>query len=208
MTASFFDVVGARARLGRTFRPEETEPTTTQPVTVISHGLGRGAWRRSRHPRPGPSTCQPRTVIGARPEFEWAAPPSTAGSWGRRSGCPWPTSPTRTVARGQTELLVAARMKPHTTVAAQADLSLVARRLEQAYPTRTRAARCWSCPCTSSSSPACAPPCSSCSARSGSSCSSPARTSRTSSSRARVPSGSASWPCAARWGTPRLRRSS
>ena len=95
VTASFFDVVGARARLGRTFRPEETEPTTTQPVTVISHGL----WTRRfgadpAHPRPDARPQRPAAhgdpACSGR-SSKWAAPPSTAGSWGRRSGCPWPT---------------------------------------------------------------------------------------------------------------------
>ena len=139
VTASFFDVVGARARLGRTFRPEETEPTTTQPVTVISHGL----WTRRFGADPGilgrtlVLNGQPRTVIGVLgPEFEAGRAPFDGWFMGTEVWLPVADFPNANgLARGQTELLVAARMKPDTTVAAaQADLSLVARRLEQAYP--------------------------------------------------------------------------
>ena len=139
VTASFFDVVGAQARLGRTFRPEETEPTTTQPVTVISHGL----WTRRFGADPGilgrtlVLNGQPRTVIGVvGPEFEGGRAPFDGWFMGTEVWLPVADFPNANgLARGQSELLVAARLRPHTTVAAaQADLSLVARHLEQAYP--------------------------------------------------------------------------
>ncbi len=35
----FFPLVGARPTLGRTFTPEETDPSTARPVAVLGHGL-------------------------------------------------------------------------------------------------------------------------------------------------------------------------
>ncbi|HEU0091249.1 MAG TPA: ABC transporter permease [Vicinamibacteria bacterium] len=139
VSASFFDVVGARARLGRTFRPEETDPTTAQPVAVISHGL----WTRRFGADPGivgrtlVLNGQPRTVVGVLgPEFEGGRAPFDGWFMGTEVWLPVADFPNANgLARGQTELLVAARLRPGTTVAAaQADLALVARRLEQAYP--------------------------------------------------------------------------
>jgi len=42
VSGNFFDVMGLRAALGRTFAPEEDKTPNTHPVAVISHGL----WQR------------------------------------------------------------------------------------------------------------------------------------------------------------------
>jgi putative ABC transport system permease protein len=42
VSASYFDLLGVRAALGRTFLPEEEQRTTPVAVTVLSHGL----WKR------------------------------------------------------------------------------------------------------------------------------------------------------------------
>jgi putative ABC transport system permease protein len=139
ISASFFDVVGARPQLGRTFRPEETDPATTAPVAVISHGL----WTRRFGADPGilgrtlVLNGQPRTVVGVLgPEFEPGRAPFNGWFMGTEAWQPVADFPNaKGLERGQTELLVAARLRSGVTVAAaQADLEVVARRLEQAYP--------------------------------------------------------------------------
>ncbi|MEJ7710087.1 MAG: ABC transporter permease [Pyrinomonadaceae bacterium] len=42
VTGNYFDVLGVRAKLGRTFLPEEDRTPGTHPVVVISHSL----WQR------------------------------------------------------------------------------------------------------------------------------------------------------------------
>jgi putative ABC transport system permease protein len=108
-------------------------------VAVISHGL----WTRRFGADPGivgrtlVLNGQPRTVVGVLgPEFEGGRAPFDGWFMGTEVWLPVADFPNANgLARGQTELLVAARLRPGTTVAAaQADLALVARRLEQAYP--------------------------------------------------------------------------
>jgi putative ABC transport system permease protein len=139
VTSTLFDLVGARAKLGRTFRPEETEPTTTQPVAVISHGL----WARRFGSDPGilgrtlVLNGQPRAVIGViGPEFESGRAPFDGWFMGTEVWLPVADFPNANgLARGQTELAVLARLRPGVTpAAAQADLAVVAQRLQKAYP--------------------------------------------------------------------------
>jgi predicted permease len=139
VTSTLFDLVGARAERGRTFRPEETEPTTTQPVAVISHGL----WARRFGSDPAilgrtlVLNGQPRAVIGViGPEFESGRAPFDGWFMGTEVWLPVADFPNANgLARGQTELAVLARLRPGVTpAAAQADLAVVAERLQKAYP--------------------------------------------------------------------------
>jgi putative ABC transport system permease protein len=139
VSASFFDLTGARAQRGRAFRPEETDPATTQPLAVISHGL----WTRRFGADPGilgrtlVLNGKPRTVIGViGPEFEGGRAPFDGWFMGTEVWLPVADFPNaNALARGQTELLVAARLRPGVSLdSARADLAVVARRLEQAYP--------------------------------------------------------------------------
>jgi len=73
VTGNFFDVLGVRAAVGRTFRPEEDTATGTHPVAVLSHEL----WQRrfQSDPKIVGSTLllnrQAFTVVGvAAPEFQ------------------------------------------------------------------------------------------------------------------------------------------
>ena len=139
VSSTLFDVVGARPELGRTFRPEETDPTTAQPVAVISHGL----WTRRFGADPailGRTLIfngQPRAVIGViGPEFEPGRAPFDGWFMGTEVWLPVADFPNANgLARGQTELGVVARLRPGVTpAAAQADLAVVAERLQKAYP--------------------------------------------------------------------------
>jgi putative ABC transport system permease protein len=139
VTSTFFEVVGARPVLGRTFRPEETDPATAQPLAVISHAL----WTRrfgGDHAILGRTLVlngQPRSVIGViGPEFEGGRAPFDGWFMGSEVWLPIADFPNANgLARGQTELLVVARRSRGVTLeAAQADMTVVAGRLQQAYP--------------------------------------------------------------------------
>jgi predicted permease len=139
ITSTLFDLVGARPERGRTFRPEETDPTTAQPVAVISHGL----WTRRFGADPailGRTLIlngQPRAVIGViGPEFEGGRAPFDGWFMGTEVWLPVADFPNANgLARGQTELAVVGRLRPGLTPeAAQADLAVVAERLQKAYP--------------------------------------------------------------------------
>jgi putative ABC transport system permease protein len=139
VTASVFDLLGARAALGRTLRPEETEPATTQPVAVISHGL----WTRRFGADPAVLgrtlvlNGHPRTVVGVTgPEFEAGRAPFNGWFMGTEVWLPVADFPNANgLARGQTELLVLGRLRRGITLeAAQSEMAVVAARLEKAYP--------------------------------------------------------------------------
>ena len=139
VSATLFDLVGARPELGRTFQPEETEPTTTQPVAVISHGL----WTRRFGGDPAilgrtlVLNGQPRAVVGViGPEFESGRAPFDGWFMGTEVWLPVADFPNANgLTRGQTELAVLARLRRGVTrAAAQADLAVVAERLQKAYP--------------------------------------------------------------------------
>jgi putative ABC transport system permease protein len=135
----FFPLIGARLHLGRGFTAEETDPASMKPVAVLSFGL----WQR----RFGGDAAilgrnlilngQSHTVVGVLdPDFEPGQAPFDAWFMGTEVFLPAPYFPNKKgLARGETELLVIGRLRPGTTAEeAQADLSVVARRLEQAYP--------------------------------------------------------------------------
>ena len=139
VTSTLFDVVGARPELGRTFRAEETDPATAQPVAVISHGL----WTRRFGADPAilgrtlVLNGQPRAVIGViGPEFEGGRAPFDGWFMGTEVWLPVADFPNANgLARGEMELPVVARLRPGVTAAAaRADLAVVAERLQKAYP--------------------------------------------------------------------------
>jgi predicted permease len=69
VTASYFEVLGVRPRLGRAFRPEEDEAPGTHPVIVLSHRY----WTRAHGADPGvvgreiALNGRPYTVVGVAP---------------------------------------------------------------------------------------------------------------------------------------------
>ncbi len=69
-SGNFFDVLGVRAQLGRTFRPEEDRGNGSGPVVVLSHGF----WERSFGANPGVIgqsvllNGQGFTIIGVTPK--------------------------------------------------------------------------------------------------------------------------------------------
>ena len=69
-SGNFFDVLGVRAQLGRTFRPEEDRETGAGPVVVLNHGF----WERVMASNPGVIgqsvllNGQGFTIIGVAPK--------------------------------------------------------------------------------------------------------------------------------------------
>jgi len=135
----FFPLLGARIHLGRGFTPEETDPASAKPVAVLSFGL----WQRRFGGDPavlGRSLVlngQSHTVVGVLgSEFAPGRAPFDAWFMGTEVFLPAPYFPNKKgLVRGETEMLVIGRLRPGITAEqAQADLSVVARRLEQAYP--------------------------------------------------------------------------
>ena len=135
----FFPLLGARPALGRTFSAAETDPATAQPVAVLGHGL----WRRRFGSDPGilgrslVLNGQSHTVVGVLgPDFDGGNAPASGWFMGSDVFLPVPYFPNQKgLARGETEILVIGRLRPDVDLGeARHDLSLVARRLEQAYP--------------------------------------------------------------------------
>jgi len=139
VTNEFFQVLGAKAALGRTLLPGVDLPGGNR-VAVLSHGL----WQRRFS---GDTSVIGRnitldeesfTVVGVMPpEFQypasetqlWTAPKGTAPEAGL------PGSPDPATVRSLHYLNVIARLKPGVThAAAQAEMETIAGRLEQQYP--------------------------------------------------------------------------
>ena len=132
----FFDMLGVRAELGRTFLPEEVDPARSG-VVVLSHGL----WQRRYGgdpdiigrsiPLDGYGQGARRQVIGVLPP-EWRGPVQQAEAWApldRRAGL--------TVTNDSTWYVnwVFARLAPGATVAsASAEIRVLAERLKADTP--------------------------------------------------------------------------
>jgi predicted permease len=142
VSGNYFDVFGVRPRQGRLLQASETEVEGSDPVAVISERLWRNEF--GAEPVIGKTislNSYPYTIIGVAAEFNgtirlkertdvWI--PLTMWRQGNplmaRSGVDWLNS------RGS-NLMVYGRLKPGVTIEqAQADLSTIAKRLEQIYP--------------------------------------------------------------------------
>ena len=129
--AKFFSMLGTRAQLGRTFAPGE-DAITASKVLVLSDG----AWRRYFGANPGIVGSQvtldgdPYVVVGvAPPRFTF---PDNAELW---YPAVWATWEIGDIGRGYHSASAIARLRDGVTLAAaQRDLSVVARRIAQAFP--------------------------------------------------------------------------
>src|ERR1051325_1912592 len=141
VSGNYFDVLGVKAKLGRTFLPEEDKTPGTHPVVVVSHAL----WQRRLGGDPsivGKTVMlnnQAFTVIGVTPE-------SFRGTFAIGASDFWvPMAMHDQVLTGtflkwfneRRALLfnVIGRLKPGVSMAqAQASMETIGRRLEQEYP--------------------------------------------------------------------------
>jgi putative ABC transport system permease protein len=139
VSGNYFDVLGVKAALGRTFLPEEDRTPNTHPVVVLGHAF----WRKRFNSDPsivGRAVYlngHPFTVIGiAPPTFHGAKFAISEDFWiplmmQSRLGLPegWHTE------RGVPYLTLVGRLKAGVTVQqAQADLNLITENLGKLYP--------------------------------------------------------------------------
>lgn len=128
VSEGFFEMMGVAPRLGRWFTPEETQPGG--PAVVI---LSQRFWARKMGARPDVlgstliANGRPYRVVGVMPEsFRFD---------GRTMPEYWVPLTYRSHGRQQHQYAAYARLKPGATLAvAQAQMTEIARRLEQAYP--------------------------------------------------------------------------
>src|SRR3954463_9369938 len=135
VSANFFDVLGVKPMLGRTFVSSD-ENKDADAVLVLSHEY----WMNHQGADPNivgkvfQMNNKPHTVIGVLPPIPQYPPMKDV--YMPTSQCPFRSNP-KTVANRQARMLPAVfgRLKPGVSLqAAQADLSTVARQLESSYP--------------------------------------------------------------------------
>ena len=129
-TASFFNVLGVKPIMGRIFLPEEMQDNSE--TVVISDSF----WARKFNRDPN-VVGKSFYIDGAVATVVGVMPAGFAPFYGRSLDLWIPIDPTngRYSARIDHWLMPVARLKPGVTLAqAQAEMDVIARRLEQAYP--------------------------------------------------------------------------
>ena len=139
VSGNYFDVLGIKARIGRTFLPEEDRTPNTHPVVVIGYGL----WERRFGADPNvlgrTITLNEHdfTVIGVAPK-DFASPFAglALDVWTPVMMKDYVARPHFSLTdRGSRWLMVMGRLKPGATVPqAQANIAAIAGHLEQKYP--------------------------------------------------------------------------
>lgn len=131
-SASYFDLLGVSAALGRTFLPGEDQPGRAQ-VVILSHGL----WKRrfGSNPRVVGEVVrlngESHTVVGVMPNSY------RLGLYGPQLWTPlvFPPESILPAARGNRSLEVLARLKSGVSIeTAKAEMAALAQRSEQTYP--------------------------------------------------------------------------
>jgi macrolide transport system ATP-binding/permease protein len=139
VSGNYFDVLGIKALIGRTFLPEEDRTPNTHPVVVIGYGL----WERRFGADPNvlgrTVTLNEHdfTVIGVAPK-DFASPFAglALDVWTPVMMKDYVARPHFSLTdRGSRWLMVMGRLKPGATVPqAQANIAAIAGHLEQEYP--------------------------------------------------------------------------
>jgi predicted permease len=141
VSGNYFNVLGVKAFMGRTFLPEEDRTPGSHPVVVIGHDL----WRRRFGADPAligktiELNHQALTVIGvAPPEYNGMIRLLAAEVWVPVMMVPQlnPTDGTSLLKnRGSDWLFIVGRLKPEATLEqARARFDLIAGQLREAYP--------------------------------------------------------------------------
>ncbi|HKU73019.1 MAG TPA: ABC transporter permease [Pyrinomonadaceae bacterium] len=152
VSGNFFDVLGVRAQRGRLISPEDDKTPGAHPVAVISQGL----WQKRFAADPNVVGRQLLlngnvfTVIGVLPAgFDglqlgitrdlYVPMMMQATMRPPRAGYSGEMNPDLLQVRGNRWLFSVGRLKPGVTAAqAQSSLALIAKQLEEAYPTTNR----------------------------------------------------------------------
>ncbi|MCA1591405.1 MAG: ABC transporter permease [Acidobacteria bacterium] len=148
VTGNYFDALGVRAALGRTFLPDEDRTPGARPVAVIGHALWQGRFMGD------PSIVgkqmllngQSFTIVGVAPKnFDgtdvgrandiYVPMMMQAVVRPPRGGYSGEMNPDLLAVRGSSWLEIIGRLKPGVTIAqAQAAMTTLAKGMEQAYP--------------------------------------------------------------------------
>ena len=134
VSANFFELLGVKPILGRTFLPADEQPGAP-PVLVLSYEY----WRRSRHGDPDivgktfEMNDKLHTVVGVLPPVPQY--PDENDVYMATSACPFRSDPKFIVTRSNRMMKVFGRLKPGVTQQqADADLAAIAARLQREYP--------------------------------------------------------------------------
>src|SRR6267154_1470126 len=139
VSGNYFEVLGAKALIGRTFAPEEDRTPNAHPVAVIGYGLWQRRFGSDTHVIGQKITLNEHdfTIIGVTPA-DFASP--FAGNaidvWTPVMMKDYVARPHFSLMdRGSGWLMVMGRLKPCVTVPqAQANIAAIAGHLEQEYP--------------------------------------------------------------------------
>jgi putative ABC transport system permease protein len=152
VSGNFFDTLGVRAEMGRTFLPDEDKTPGTNPVAVISHGLWQRRFGGDARVVGQQLTLngQAFTIIGVAPAgFEGAEILETNDIYipammqalvrPPRSGFSGEMNPDLLTRRGSRWMRMLGRLKPNVTIQqAQAAMTAIADGLAQTYPEDNR----------------------------------------------------------------------
>jgi putative ABC transport system permease protein len=141
VSANFFDVLGVTPLYGRTFEAADDRPGAPA-VLVLSHAY----WQRSFGGDPSvvgrvfQMNDRPHQVVGVLPAFPQY--PLEVDVYMPTSACPFRSDPKFVESRGARMMLAFGRIRDGISVRkAQADIDLVAARLQQEYPEAYPASR-------------------------------------------------------------------
>ena len=139
VSENYFDVLGVKAFLGRTFSPEEGQTPGTHPVAVISHGT----WQRVFGGDPQVAGRQvrinkhPFTIIGVMPQGFGGAVPGIAFEIFVPALMQQQLVPGQNLVmnRGSGWLDAVGRLRPGVSLTeARAEMDVLARQIEKDYP--------------------------------------------------------------------------
>ncbi len=139
VSGNYFDVLGVKAMIGRTFLPEEDRTPNSRPVAVIAYGLWQRRFGADPHVIGRTITLNEHdfTIIGVTPaDFGSPFAGAALDVWTPVMMKDYVARPHFSLTdRGSRWLMVMGRLKPGATVPqAQANIAAIARQLEQVYP--------------------------------------------------------------------------
>jgi predicted permease len=139
VSGNYFDVLGVKALIGRTFLPEEDRTPNSHPVAVIGYGLWQRRFGSDPHLIGQRITLNEHdfTIIGVTPaDFGSPFAGNAIDVWTPVMMKDYVARPHFSLTdRGSRWLMVMGRLKPGATVSqAQANIAAIARQLEEAYP--------------------------------------------------------------------------
>src|SRR5262245_11467810 len=138
VSANYFDVLGVRAALGRTFVPEDDAAPDKSAVVVLSHAFWQRRFNRNPSVVGMPMTLNGRafTIVGIAPEgFRGTEPYLNIDLFVPMMMQAAVNGTDRLAGRGNHWLEVLVRLKPGVALSrAEADLAVVARGIAAAYP--------------------------------------------------------------------------